>query len=148
MTEEEKEEYELVPLSPIRKLEKRIEELEKRGITRTADEEIVRIMQTNQRIVDDLIKVNNELMTKLSGLMSNMQELVKHLKDFMERVEVVGEETPSEVPTKTKEKTEREKELEKKISKLEKRINALILSRIPKSRWEAMKKAYSPRAGT
>jgi len=104
-----------------------------------SNREIMNIIRTNQRIVDDLVRVNSELISKISSLVSSNQELVKKISDFLESVEVVEEEKPSE-EKEGEEKTEREKELEEKIAKLERRINALLLSRIPKSKWEAMRK--------
>jgi len=135
--EEEKasEDYEIVPLSPIRRLEKRIEKLEKLG----SETWVLNLIRTNQKIVDDLVRVNTELLSKISVLVSEMQQLTKNLEKFLKNVEVVSEETEKE-EEKEKE-TETKSELEKRIAKLERRINALLLSRIPKSKWETIRRS-------
>jgi len=60
----EDENYEVIPLSPIRRLEERIKKLEKeregfayQGFMR----EILDLIQSNQKLVDEIVKANDQL---------------------------------------------------------------------------------------
>ena len=132
MEEVENEEYELIPINPIRKLEKRMEQIEK-VVPKIASEELLNALSTNQKLVDDLVKINTELIAKISALTSTTQQLVTNFSDFLQRIEV-SEETPSAVVPEEKVSEE------ERLAKLEKRLNTLILSKIPKEKWEAMKR--------
>ena len=52
----EEEEYELIPVSPFRRIEKRIDRLEKGGSSNDMVKELIEVVRTNQRIVDEVVK--------------------------------------------------------------------------------------------
>lgn len=91
---EEKEEYELIPISPLRKLEKRIEELEKKrgGSDREFYKELVSIVRLNQQIVDQLVRANDALRLELSKLPLKLDELTKNLAELISFIKASAEE--------------------------------------------------------
>jgi len=138
---EENEEYELIPINPIRRLEKRLEQIEK-VVPKIATEELLNALTTNQKIVDDLVRINTELIAKISALTSATQQLVENFSDFLQRIEVV-EEMPSEnqeVKEEVSNIEEKKEPDEERLARLEKKLNRLILSRIPKEKWEALRR--------
>ena len=106
------EEYELVPLSPIRRLEKRIEVLEKqtRGEGREIFKEIVSIIRLNQQIVSELVKANDALRMELARLPSKIEDLTSKLDELLGYIKTAAtEEIPPSQP---------QPELSKKIAEL------------------------------
>lgn len=125
----EEEEYELVPLSPVRRLEKRMERLEKVGTSQEMAKELIDIVRSNQQVVDDIVKINSEIINKVSELAMSVRDLSDKINDFMERIEVAPEEAEKEDRTK-----EIEEKFDARLGKIEKRINALILATMPRVR--------------
>jgi pyruvate formate-lyase activating enzyme-like uncharacterized protein len=84
-TEEKHDEYELVPMSPLRRLEKRIDLLEQSGTMDGKEfyREMVDIIRMNQQIVDELAKANDALRIEISKLPSRMEELVSNMKELI-----------------------------------------------------------------
>ena len=121
------DEYEIVPINPLRKLEKRVDDVEKTSIATDTVKELVDIVKANQRVVDDIVRVNSDMMNKVSVLTASVNNLSDKVNDFMNRIELSGEAPPEE--DRYKEIEERiEGEVDARLSKLEKRVNALILS--------------------
>ena len=118
----EEEEYELVPVGPIRKMEKRIERIERSGTSNDMVKELIDVVRTNQKIVDEVVKINTEMINRVSQLAEHVQQLTGKVNDFLERVEIGGGES---VPAAQEESSP---ETEQRIQKLEKRINSLLLS--------------------
>lgn len=112
------EEFELIPVTPLRRLEKRIEELEKKYGYGNVEiyREIVSIVRMNQEMVDALIKANDYLRIELSKLPSKLEELIKKIDELITLIKAAGEE----------EKTTEMKPLIEKIEKLAE-INNKIL---------------------
>ena len=121
------EEYELIPLSPIRKLEKRLDRVEKGGTSNEMMKELVDVVKTNQAIVEDIVKVNSEMMSKVSDLSNTVAQLTARLSDFMGKIEVVSDSEPEH---------RQDDELERKLEKIEKRLNAIALSNIAKMKMQ------------
>jgi hypothetical protein len=95
MEEEKKqEEFELIPVTPLRRLEKRIEELEKKASINEKElyREIIQIIRMNQEIVDALIKANDSLRIELSKLPLKLEELTKKIDELLEIIKAAGEE--------------------------------------------------------
>lgn len=128
------EEFELIPLHPVKKLEKRIEKLEREKGSGEMLKELVEIVKINQEVVDDIVKINSELASKITNLSDSVNNLARKLDDFLNRIEVVSEEEVVE-EKKESEKHDILKELNEKLSKLEKRINAIALTSVPKKEW-------------
>jgi phage shock protein A len=115
------EEFELIPVTPLRRLEKRIEELEKKASINERElyREIIQIIRMNQEIVDALIKANDSLRIELSKLPLKLEELTKKIDELIELIKAAGEEeTESKVSVDNKpiiEKIEKLTEINNKI---------------------------------
>lgn len=98
----EEEEYELIPLSPLRRLEKRIERIESSAQLASKDfyKELVEIVRLNQQIVDELAKANDALRLEISRLPARLEELISKLDELLGYIKAAAEETaPSATPT-------------------------------------------------
>ena len=132
----EEDEYELVPLSPLRKVEKRLQNLEKGGTNSEMIKELVTVVKTNQQVVDDIIKINSDVINKISDLSASVNNMTNKLNDFMERLEIVEEHPIEKGELQEEEKSGEDvaARLDERLSKMEKRINALIISSMAKTR--------------
>ena len=98
MTEEDVS-YEIIPVTPIKKLEERIEKIESSGSTpqlQNLINQIIELIRNNQKIVNDVIQANNDLRNELSKLPSKMDELIDTINGFLELVEAAGKEEVTE----------------------------------------------------
>jgi methyl-accepting chemotaxis protein len=99
--EKREEEYELIPVSPIRKLEKRIEELEAARAAIDVKEfftQIVDIIKMNQQLIEQLVRANDVLRIEISRLPSKIEDLVKSLNELIEYIKLGASEEISPVP--------------------------------------------------
>ncbi|MCD6381770.1 MAG: hypothetical protein J7L43_02215 [Candidatus Aenigmarchaeota archaeon] len=134
-----KEEFELVPLDPIRSLEKKVEKLEAVVKGKAVNEDFFELIKTNQQVVDDLIKMNTELISKMTKLSNSIENLVKKFDEFLKNFEIakveVGEGGKVEGSKSLEEENRRLREMQEelldKFNRLERKVNALILSKIP-----------------
>ena len=95
---EHEHEYELMPVSPLRKLEKRMEKLESSAGMDTTEfyREIVDIIRINQQIVDEMAKANDALRIELSKLPSRLEDTVSRLDELISYIKAsAAEEAPS-----------------------------------------------------
>lgn len=119
MPNEQEEEYELVAVNPIRKLEKRLEDVEKKKSGGEINKELLDMARINQEVVDDLVKTNAKMTAKIAEMIDSTEKLTEKISAFLDRIEVSGEE-PAE--------REDEKKVAEKLDKLEKRLNAMIVT--------------------
>lgn len=122
------EEFELVPINPLRKLETRIDKLESSGLNSSLVKELIEISRTNQSVIEDLTKLNSEMITKVSELTISVNNAIDKIENFIERIELTPE-TKEEPRIETKSKTG-----DDRLEKLEKRINALALYVMPRAK--------------
>jgi uncharacterized coiled-coil protein SlyX len=120
------EEYELIPMSPIRRLEKRLSEIEKSKTSGEILDELMGIIKTNQQVVDHMAKTNSAMIDKIVDLSNSVDKLMKRIDNFIERIETTE-------PAEAEEK-EADKKLEERLEKMEKRLNAVLLSSMAKSK--------------
>lgn len=95
MAEEFDETFEMVPISPVRRLEKRVQDIEKAGTIpqlQSLITQIIDMIRTNQKLVGEIVKADNDLKNELAKLPIKMDELVSTMKSFMDLVKVAGEE--------------------------------------------------------
>lgn len=81
------EEYEVIPTSPLRRLDRRLAKMETSSTTsetRKLMEQVVELIKTNQRIIDDIIKSDAELRSEVSRLPGKIDELVASMGEFIE----------------------------------------------------------------
>ncbi len=90
MPESEHEEYEIIPVSPLRRMEKRIEELEVKKAPFSSEEflkEVIDIIKMNQSLIDEMARGSDALKLEISklparidALLSSMGELITYIK--------------------------------------------------------------------
>jgi methyl-accepting chemotaxis protein len=111
------EEYEVIPTSPIRRLEKRIARLEETSSAsevRKLIEQIIELIKSNQRLVDDVIKANSELINEIAALPGKIDNLVSAMGEFLQilrasATEEVSKESVEPVVKKIEELVEQNK---------------------------------------
>jgi DNA repair exonuclease SbcCD ATPase subunit len=89
------EEYEVIPTSPIRRLEKRLEKMEDTSSTSQVQklmEQVIELIKSNQRIIDDVVKANAELRDELAKIPGKIDKLFGTLNDFMDLLKTASEE--------------------------------------------------------
>src|SRR3990167_9076722 len=116
----EEDEYEIVPVGPIRRIERRVEKMERSGGGNEMVKELIDVVRTNQKIVDEVVKINSEMINRVTELSAHVQQMTEKVNDFMSRIDV-EEGSPSKEVQSTP-------EADLRIEKLEKRINSLLLS--------------------
>ncbi|MBU5537039.1 MAG: hypothetical protein QW818_00185 [Candidatus Aenigmatarchaeota archaeon] len=97
----DEEEFELVPLSPIRRLEKRIEKLENTagGVdVREFFRELIAIIRMNQEIVDELAKSSDALRVELAKLPAKIDEVIKNLNELISYIRAAATEEAMQIP--------------------------------------------------
>jgi len=98
---EKQEEVEIVPVTPLRKLEKRIEDLEAtRFNEKEFYRELVDIIRLNQQLVNQLATANDALRIEISKLPSKLEDLISRLDELLSFIKETAEE---EVPSAKKE---------------------------------------------
>ncbi|NOX71874.1 MAG: hypothetical protein GXO64_04230 [Candidatus Micrarchaeota archaeon] len=101
----EDDEYEIIPTSPVRRIEKRLEKLEQSsypGEVRKLTEQVVELIKSNQKIIDDSIKANNDLRAELSKIPEKIDSLIERMDNFMKLLEESAtEEAVSDVSKET-----------------------------------------------
>ena len=92
------EEYEIIPISPLRKLEKRMEQLESVSPATDVKEifkEVVDVIRMNQQIVNELSKANDAMRLELSKMTQKLEELTSSLNELLSYIKAAAiEETP------------------------------------------------------
>lgn len=89
-------EFELIPVSPLRRLEKRLDELESRSgsgmDSKEFYKELVDVIRLNQQLVDELAKANDALRIELSRLPSRLEDLTKKLDELVSFIKASGDQ--------------------------------------------------------
>jgi mevalonate kinase len=95
MPEEDSETYEIIPVTPLKKLEKRMDKLESGGTVpqlQSLINQIIELIRSNQKIVNDVIQANAELKNEIAKLPSKIDEMTTSMKNFIALVEAAGKE--------------------------------------------------------
>ena len=133
MATEEKEEFEIVPLSPLRRLEKRIEKLE--SVSPAVDvkeifKEVVDVLRMNQQIITEMSKSNDALKLEISKTVIQLQELISKLNELLSYVRrAAAEESFASEDLVTRSLTEKINELidlNKKITQSNEEIISIL----------------------
>lgn len=80
------EEFELLPSTPLRRLERRLERLEQEINKRSGEtflKEIVDIIKVNQLIIDEVVKSNEALKLEISKLYPKLDSLVAQMNELL-----------------------------------------------------------------
>jgi len=90
---EKEDEFELIPISPIRKLEKRIDELESSKFDeKDFYKELVDIIRLNQEIVQEMAKSNDALRIEISKLPGRIESLITKMEELISFVKASATE--------------------------------------------------------
>ena len=93
------EEYEVIPTSPIRRLERRLSKVESSSSSseiRKLIEQIIELIKSNQRVIDDVIKSDSELRNEMSKIPNKIDQLLSSMNEFIELLKTSAtEETVS-----------------------------------------------------
>jgi hypothetical protein len=83
---EAEENYEVIPTSPIRRLEQRLSRIESSSDASEVQrliEQIIELIKSNQRIIDDVIKSDSELRSELSRIPGKLDSLIAKMDEFL-----------------------------------------------------------------
>ena len=89
------DEFEIIPTSPLRRLEKRIEKVEGGSYSSEVNrliEQVLDLIKSNQKIIDSSIKANNDLIGEVSKLPKKMDDLILEMREFMKLLKISAEE--------------------------------------------------------
>lgn len=89
------DEYEVIPTSPLRRMEKRLEKVESGSYSSEIGkliEQVVELIKSNQRIIDDSIKANNDLIAEVSKVPNKIEDLIVEMREFMKLLRTSAEE--------------------------------------------------------
>ena len=135
MPEKEDNEFELVPLSPIRRLEKRIDKIEsnEEGVDiKGFFFELISIIRMNQEIVDELAKSNDALRIELSKLPAKIDEVTGNISELINYIKSAGIEESTQLSPETfkplSEKLDELIETKKKVVENNQNISGLLES--------------------
>jgi len=94
MAEKHGEEFELIPMSPLRRLEKRIEQIEVNAGASNKDfmKDMIDIVRMNQQIVDELAKSNDALRIELSKLPGRLDEFINGVHELLSYIKASATE--------------------------------------------------------
>lgn len=86
------EEFELIPVSPLRRLEKRLEKIEStKGVdVKEFFSQLVEIVRMNQQLVDELAKANDALRIEIARLPAKLDELIGNLNELISFIKAAG----------------------------------------------------------
>lgn len=93
------EDYEMVPLTPLRRLEKRLEAIETTKSMNNMErfiDKVIDMVELNQKIVDDMVKSNQSLREDLGVLVGKMDSLQSRIGTFIEMIQNAAESDASE----------------------------------------------------
>lgn len=85
--------YEVIPITPIRRMERKIESLEKAGSIpqlQSLVSQLVELIRSNQKLIDTIVQEDAELRNELSKLPPKIDELTDSMKRFISLVEAAG----------------------------------------------------------
>ncbi len=88
------EDYEMVPLSPIRRLEKRLETMETTKSANSLEKFIDKVMdmvELNQKLIEDIIRSNQAMREDMSILIGKLDTLQSKVGGFVEVIQSAAE---------------------------------------------------------
>ncbi len=97
------EEYEVVPITPLRRLEERIKRIEMSTVIpqiQSLITQIIELIKTNQRLVDDMLRANNSLREELERTANKIEKLSKSMEELLEMIKAASAEELSSLVAK------------------------------------------------
>jgi len=89
------DEYEIISTSPLRRMEKRLGKLEDSSSTSEVSrliEQIIELIKSNQRVIDDVVKSDSELRNEVSRLPGKIDELLSTMQEFIDMIKASATE--------------------------------------------------------
>ena len=89
------EDYEVVPVTPLRKLERRLEALEASRTVANLErflDKIIDMRELNQRIVEEVVRSNQGLREEIEVLVGKLSKPEEKLETFVDLLKSIGEE--------------------------------------------------------
>lgn len=86
--------YELVPMGPLRRLEKRLEKMEKEHDVESGEkvvDDMLDILKSNQSLFNQLVETNVSLQEKIDDLLDELREVADGMNEFLELLEAASE---------------------------------------------------------
>lgn len=94
LSDPDSDEYEVIPLDPIRKLERRIDEMEQKSQLSREESlirDVVDIMKTNQQMVNNMVDSTNNLKNSVEDLTHKMDTIIDDIGEFLDLLEEASE---------------------------------------------------------
>lgn len=95
------DDYEVIPLGPIRKLERRVEDIQEKqeqveqsggsSGNQELTRDILDIMKSNQKIVNDMTESTHELRNSVEDLTNKMDSVIDNMNEFMDLLNQASE---------------------------------------------------------
>ncbi len=98
----ENETYEVVPLTPLRRLEERIKRIEMSTTLpqlQNLINQIIDLIRTNQKLVDDVLRANQELREELARIPEKIDGLTKSLNELIDMIKEAASTEESNIST-------------------------------------------------
>ncbi|MHA2065804.1 MAG: hypothetical protein ACXABY_15630 [Candidatus Thorarchaeota archaeon] len=98
------DEYEVISTSPLRRLEKRLNKLEDSSSTTEVSkliEQIIELIKSNQRVIDDVIKSDSELRNEISRIPGKIDALLSSMQEFIDMIKASATEEETGMPKET-----------------------------------------------
>ncbi len=99
----ERDDYEIVPLTPLRRLEKRLETIETtKSMTHLEKfiDKVLDMVEMNQKIVDEVVRANQGLREDISILISKIDDSQSKMSEFIDIIKEAGEQESGEAISK------------------------------------------------
>ena len=130
ISETGKDNYEIIPVTPIRRLERKIEQIEQAGTIpqlQSLINQIIELIRSNQKIVNEVIKANMDLRNEIARLPNKIDELTLEMKKFLSLIEAAGrEEITAPSPESMKPVTEQLQKLVEQNQKMVENNQAIL----------------------
>ncbi len=99
----ERDDYEIVPLTPLRRLEKRLETIETtKSMTHLEKfiDKVLDMVEMNQKIVDEVVRANQGLREDISILISKIDDSQSKMSEFIDIIKEAGEQESGDAISK------------------------------------------------
>ncbi len=102
ITAKDNETYEVVPLTPLRRLEERIKRIEMSTTLpqlQNLINQIIDLIRTNQKLVDDVLRANQELREELARIPDKIDGLTKSLNELIDMIKAAASSEEESITT-------------------------------------------------
>jgi hypothetical protein len=93
LSESGRDGYEVIPITPIRRLERKISNLEKAGSIPQLQSligQIIELVKGNQKLIDSIVHADAELRNEISKLPPKIDDQTRTMREFINLIEAAG----------------------------------------------------------